>query len=268
MNNSSLDYVKGECKSVEDWDIDEINSIEVGKLVKSLGYPSFKCLWYRNPVLGLFNGRRPFNNDEDVVAFLNDVKGHDEVDIYVEHWAEAVEVINEKACEVIEERELSVEIISENVCGEAVVESALKDLGIDVEPNEDELIELEKRGEGGEHGLVDVVVNQEQSHDAEDLEQEVFVDVVQGQSNGGEVSMYDGLEDLVPYDSEADSLDEEFNPQDEEEVESEVESLDDSDYDEGWDWSTVLPPLNPQVHGSSLVNYEEAGTDTVRTFFL
>ncbi|KAL6520710.1 hypothetical protein OROMI_032270 [Orobanche minor] len=92
--------------------------------------------------------------------------------------------------------------------------------------------------------------HQEQSHGAEDLEQEVFVDVVQGQSNG-----------------EADSLDEEFNSQDEEEVESEVESLDDSDYDEGWDWSTVLPPRNPQVHGSSLVSYEEAGTDTRRTFF-
>ncbi|KAL6525465.1 hypothetical protein OROHE_015772 [Orobanche hederae] len=104
--------------------------------------------------------------------------------------------------------------------------------------------------------------HQEQSHGAEDLEQEVFVDVVQGQSNGGEVSMYDGLEDLVPYDLEADSLDEEFNSQDEEEVESEVESLDDSDYDEGWDWSTVLPPLNPQVHGSSLVSYEEADLET------
>ncbi|KAL6551934.1 hypothetical protein OROGR_008088 [Orobanche gracilis] len=65
VDEPRFDYAHGVCQSFEGWDVDEINSIEIGKLVKSLGYASFKCLWYRYPALGLFNGRRPFNEDAD-----------------------------------------------------------------------------------------------------------------------------------------------------------------------------------------------------------
>lgn len=83
VDEPRYDYVEGVCQSFEGWDVDQLNSIEIGKLVKSLGYASFKCVWYRNPRLGLYNGIKPFKDDADVIGFLRDVEGHDEVEFYV-----------------------------------------------------------------------------------------------------------------------------------------------------------------------------------------
>ena len=45
----TLPYEGGDVEVVEGWDLDEISSIEVGKLVKALGYKTHKSLWYRPP---------------------------------------------------------------------------------------------------------------------------------------------------------------------------------------------------------------------------
>lgn len=73
--------------TIDNWDIDEISSIGVGKVVKSIGY--FKCssLWYSHPSLSC-GSIRTRNCDEEVMQFCTDVKGHSKVHVYVEHIVE------------------------------------------------------------------------------------------------------------------------------------------------------------------------------------
>lgn len=53
-------------------------------------------VWYRHPALGLDIGCKPFMNDADVLVFLNDVRGHDVINIYIEHvLEEEPEIIKE-----------------------------------------------------------------------------------------------------------------------------------------------------------------------------
>ncbi|XP_057426082.1 uncharacterized protein LOC130719471 [Lotus japonicus] len=77
----------GVVNTIDNWDIDEISSIGVGKVVKSIGY--FKCLslWYSHPSLSC-GSIRPRNCDEEVRQFCTDVKGHSKVHVYVEHIVE------------------------------------------------------------------------------------------------------------------------------------------------------------------------------------
>ena len=82
----TLSYEGGSMESFLGWDIDVISSLVVGKFVKSIGYHSFKALWYRQPSV---DGIRPLNCDEDVKLFWSDVKGHKEVSIFVEHSVDA-----------------------------------------------------------------------------------------------------------------------------------------------------------------------------------
>ena len=68
------------------WDIDVISSIVVVKFVKSLGYASIKSLWYMQPsVEAPGSVIKTLNCDADIRNFSSDVKGHREVDIFVEH---------------------------------------------------------------------------------------------------------------------------------------------------------------------------------------
>jgi hypothetical protein len=67
------------------WNVDMLSYMEIDGLVKSLGYSSFKCLWYCDPRLSFSRGLRPLNKDNDVLKFIGDVKGFEVVDVYVEH---------------------------------------------------------------------------------------------------------------------------------------------------------------------------------------
>ena len=43
-------YINGQIVEEEwGWDVDTMSYIDFKKLIKSLGYKSFKCLWYRDP---------------------------------------------------------------------------------------------------------------------------------------------------------------------------------------------------------------------------
>lgn len=67
------------------WDVDLMSHMQITKMVKSLGYMSFKRLWYQHPKYSFTRGLRPLNNDEDVLKFAEDVKGFNVIDVFVEH---------------------------------------------------------------------------------------------------------------------------------------------------------------------------------------
>src|ERR1044072_10041064 len=52
VRNPIIGYSNGECVIESRWDIDEINSIEVAKKVKLLGYLAFN-VWYKHPSLDI-----------------------------------------------------------------------------------------------------------------------------------------------------------------------------------------------------------------------
>lgn len=89
----NMPYESGLCQSFEHMDVDHISSIVVGNLVKYLGYPSFKCLWYRHVASDGSVCFSPLSNDEDVREFFENVKGVAEVDIYVEHLVEDPNIV-------------------------------------------------------------------------------------------------------------------------------------------------------------------------------
>lgn len=69
-------YIRGQLYETKDgWDIDEISTIELDKILNTIGYQSYSCLWYRQPWKDLSNGLKPLNNDQDVVRFIQDVRG-------------------------------------------------------------------------------------------------------------------------------------------------------------------------------------------------
>ncbi|GAU47619.1 hypothetical protein TSUD_90240 [Trifolium subterraneum] len=76
-------------------DIDEINIIDLAKLVKDLlGVTEEFKLWYGQPGNDLSDGLRLLGTDKDVIRFINKFEGHPIADLYVEttsanfidHW--------------------------------------------------------------------------------------------------------------------------------------------------------------------------------------
>ncbi|KAK2416396.1 hypothetical protein QL285_038793 [Trifolium repens] len=81
------------------WNVDMLSYMEIDGLVKSLGYSSFKCLWYCDPRLSFSRGLRPLNKDNDVLKFIGDVKGFEVVDVYVEHKVDNPLVVSDPVVE-------------------------------------------------------------------------------------------------------------------------------------------------------------------------
>ena len=78
-------YVNGQI--VEEkwgWDVDTMSYIDFTKVINSLGYKSFKCLWYRDPRKALCRGLKPLNCDSDILQLAEDVSGFDVVEVYVD----------------------------------------------------------------------------------------------------------------------------------------------------------------------------------------
>lgn len=78
-------YVEGVVNHVDDCDPDLWSKLEVEDIVESLGYPKYKMLWYRIPGLGLEKGLRVIGTDKDSMHMVEVVKGHEQIEIYVEH---------------------------------------------------------------------------------------------------------------------------------------------------------------------------------------
>jgi hypothetical protein len=67
------------------WDVDTMSYMQVERMIKNEGYNNIKCLWYWDPKFSFSRGLRSLNNDGDVLKFIEDIKGFDVVDVYVEH---------------------------------------------------------------------------------------------------------------------------------------------------------------------------------------
>lgn len=259
VDEPRFDYAHGVCQSFEGWDVDGINSIEIGKLVKSLGYASFKCLWYRYPALGLFNGRRPFNEDADVIEFLKDVKGHDEVEFFVEHWVDNQIHVQEG----IEKGggEISVEVLSDGFFSQPEVLSVLNHYEQSVEqPVEqtveqtveqpvEQIVEHPVEQSVDQSGLHSVTVETVVVEESFPPKKSVGVESVVIQQS--EVVQEAVVEEEEPFPYSDEEEDDEYEPATDEDVDSDDVSLDDPDYDERWDWASVLPPVttnNPTLN--------------------
>ncbi|KAH1257565.1 hypothetical protein GmHk_03G007504 [Glycine max] len=58
--------------------------IDLTKVIKSIGYKAFKCLWYRHPRKALCKGLKPLNYDFNTLQLAEHVTGFDVVEVYVE----------------------------------------------------------------------------------------------------------------------------------------------------------------------------------------
>ncbi|XP_058747097.1 uncharacterized protein LOC131620093 [Vicia villosa] len=99
-----------------DWDVDYLSYMEVEKMIKDVGYTSIKCLWYCHPRFLFTRGLRPLNNDQDVLRFIEDVKGFKVVDIYVQHDVDIPDIIeSDEGAYMNEATDLNVESEATNV---------------------------------------------------------------------------------------------------------------------------------------------------------
>lgn len=172
---------------------------------------------YRHPDFGLSSGCKPFRDDGDVVAFLNDVKGHSEVDFYVEHLVEEVpELVDD--FQFLEYTQAGqgegVKENGEGSVGEGSVEGLNDGQGGSGEgQNEIVYEDCEVVGEGVNEGQNEIV--------NEDCE-------VVGEA------VNEGQHEILNEDCQV--AGEGLDGKDDSEI-----SLDDSDFDEKWEWSKVLP---------------------------
>ncbi|XP_057416083.1 uncharacterized protein LOC130710749 [Lotus japonicus] len=249
VSEPSLDYLNGICFTVDKWDVDEINSIDLGKVVKRLGYVSFN-IWYRHPDFGLSSGCKPFRDDGDVVAFLNDVKGHSEVDFYVEHLVEEVpELVDDfqfleytqagQGEGVKENGEGSVEGLNDGQggSGEGQNEIVYEDcevVGEGVNEGQNEIVneDCEVVGEAVNEGQHEIL-NEDCDVAGEGLDEgqhEILNEDCQVAGEG----LDEGQHEILNEDCQV--AGEGLDGKDDSEI-----SLDDSDFDEKWEWSKVLP---------------------------
>jgi len=57
-------YVNGHIVEEEwGWDVDTMSYIDLTKVIKSIGYKAFKCLWYKHPQKALCRRLKPLNGD-------------------------------------------------------------------------------------------------------------------------------------------------------------------------------------------------------------
>ncbi|XP_050878006.1 uncharacterized protein LOC127081821 [Lathyrus oleraceus] len=66
--------------------------MQIEELIKDEGYCNIKCLWYWNLNFSFSRGFQPLNNDNDVLRFMEDVRGFKVIDIYVEHKVEEINI--------------------------------------------------------------------------------------------------------------------------------------------------------------------------------
>ncbi|XP_057432604.1 uncharacterized protein LOC130725385 [Lotus japonicus] len=227
----------------------------MGKEVFRLGYKAFKALWYRHPGAIGPSGNRRIITDKDVHQFCYDVKGYNLVHLFVEHDNEIsldavdsddgvaiVDRLNvicgkliqgEKDVEkdkVIQEEVVSVEkdkVIQEEVI--SVVLECEKDKVVEEEPDKERVVEEEV-------GKDKLVVEQAEKEKLVDEEAE---NVVAEHVEKEKVVAEQVEKDNQVVGEEGD--DESYHPNSDDSDDSSVMSLDDSDYEENWDWTTVLP---------------------------
>jgi hypothetical protein len=86
VNSPIKKYVNGQVHEMEDkLVVDWFSVLDIINIVKSLGYVDLKSMWYHHPKHSFADGLRPFNNDNDFQKLVEDSKGCNTIDLYVEH---------------------------------------------------------------------------------------------------------------------------------------------------------------------------------------
>ncbi|KAL5180134.1 hypothetical protein HKD37_01G001320 [Glycine soja] len=133
------------------WDVDTMSYIDFMKLINSLGYKSFKCLWYRDPRKELSRGLKPLNCDSDILQLAEDFSGFDVVEVYVDQgvFEKSAKKLNnvkgdevEAEVQVDEQGLVEVQVQGEDEAGvvgemEVVVEGVVED-DVEIEENDDD----------------------------------------------------------------------------------------------------------------------------------
>jgi len=84
-------YKKGEIYEYGgEWDTDEVNLIDLNKLIREIGVVGEYKLWYICPGFDIVDGLRLLKTNRDVIRFINEHKNAVGVEFYVE--AKDVEV--------------------------------------------------------------------------------------------------------------------------------------------------------------------------------
>lgn len=221
-------YTGGSCEVIPNWDIDEISSIDVSNIVtKHLGYGSYKTVWYMS-----VNGLKPLNCDADILCFLADVKGHGVVDVYVEHNSEG-----EKQKEKEQFSDVEIVEITEEIDEVRVDEVRVDEVRVDEFITENDVEEIDR--------IIDQVLSSNEVRDqqvngenavggSEERVEEVNVE-------NGVAGSEEKVEEVNAEKGDSDSGDEEFKPTENESDTDSDYSFDDSDYEENYDWLSVLP---------------------------
>ncbi|KAH7854362.1 hypothetical protein Vadar_012960 [Vaccinium darrowii] len=119
-----LRYVDGFVNHVDDCDHDLWSKLEVEDIVRRLGYDKHRMLWYKIPGLGLLEGLRVIGNDRDAMHMTECVRGHDQIEVYVEHVIEDVE-------SVVDNLALPAPQMDEQVHVNAEVDVGMKDVEVE-----------------------------------------------------------------------------------------------------------------------------------------
>lgn len=70
--------------------------MQIESMIKNESYGSIRCIWYCNPKFYFAIGFIPFSNDQDVLTFIEDVKGFNAINIYVEHNVDIHEITDDE----------------------------------------------------------------------------------------------------------------------------------------------------------------------------
>ena len=144
ISDPVVDYKKGEIYEFGgEWDIDEVNLLDLDKLVREIGVKGSYQLWYVSPGAELKDGLRALKTDRDIINFINEFKGESVTDFYVEgeeildarydtDVEEVEEVVEEQSeyetdPEYVAEGELGAEEGAESVEGDDSVDGSLND---------------------------------------------------------------------------------------------------------------------------------------------
>ncbi|XP_040863781.1 uncharacterized protein [Glycine max] len=157
-------YVNGEIVEEEwGWDVNTMSYFDLTKVIKSIGYKAFKCLWYKHPKKALWKGLKPLNGDSDILQLAEDVAGFDVVEVYVEDGVidrcdkklddvegDEVVVIDGVEAEPIVEAEVQVE-------GEVLVEAEVQvegEIEVEAEVEVEGQVDVEGQVQVDDEGLI------------------------------------------------------------------------------------------------------------------
>ena len=144
------------------WDVDTMSYIDFTKVINSLGYKSFKCLWYRDPRKALSRWLKLVNCDFDILQLAKDVFGFNVVGVYVDQR------VFDKSSKKLNDVKGDEVLVIHGVEAKALVEGEDKAKG-----QVEEMVESEDEAEG----QVEAMVESEDEVEGQ-VEDEVQVEVI------------------------------------------------------------------------------------------